>query len=224
MDFLAGKYDNVEHGAHHAGVFRAKRPPGRKQGAESSAVLAVRSRVVRGRRAVVSEAEGFFFPFSLFPGLWIARIPLTGEATASSRRTWTSKRRTRTSGRRTRGPQAGQRASTHAAFDADGSGSLDAAEPLDTKKTKGGTRVDSAVHAPQVRGLRQGRRRDGRVLHVRSSRACRCSRRPCSPRSSASAQLGLHEGSAPPPRRVLRPVDAHGRRGGDRGPRSSRRS
>ena len=32
-----------------------------------------------------------FFSFSLFPGLWIARIPLTGEATASSRRTWTPK-------------------------------------------------------------------------------------------------------------------------------------
>ena len=105
-----------------------------------------------------------------------------------------------------RGPQAGEHAVSkqdsgpqqHAARDADGSGSLDAAEPLDTKKTKGGTRIDSAVHAPQVRGLRQGRRRDGRVLHVRSSRACRCSRRPCSSRSSASAQLGLHEGSAPP--------------------------
>ena len=112
--------------------------------------------------------------------------PFTGEATASSRRTRTSKQENadlKQENTRSQSRTTVLNNTLRAFANADGPGSLDAdgwdrsAPPsLDTKKTKGGTRIDSAVHAPQVRGLRQGRRRDGRVLHVRSCSSCwRCS-------------------------------------------------
>ena len=175
-----------------------------------SAVLAVRSRVVRGRRAVVSESGRIFPPFPLFSLL--AAAPHHGGVASGERGPQAGEREPQAGERAVssrRGPQAGLRSPTTrcARERGRGRGSLDAADWVPhPHRLRPNMRPRSWSSTRTATGW-------PRVLHVRSSRACRCSRRPCSSRSTASAQL-----VGPPPRRVRRPVDAHGRRGGDRAP------